>query len=230
MQDPPEARLDWSRIDTVLLDMDGTLLDLRYDTEFWQELVPRHYARARGMPLDAAREHLLGLMHGVRASLDYYCFDWWSATTGLDIVGLKPELAHLIRYRPGAERFMEAVRGSGRRALIVTNSHPEGVTLKHRLTGIVDRVDGVESAHHHAHPKEAPEFWERIRDALDFEPARTLLVDDNLQALDCAAAFGIGQLRAITRPDSGRPALADLPWPAVDSFLDLLPPPRESTS
>ena len=32
--------LDWTSIDTVLLDMDGTLLDLRFDNWFWQEHVP----------------------------------------------------------------------------------------------------------------------------------------------------------------------------------------------
>ena len=35
------VRIDWSKIDTVLLDMDGTLLDLRFDNWFWQELIPR---------------------------------------------------------------------------------------------------------------------------------------------------------------------------------------------
>jgi hypothetical protein len=30
--------VDWSAIDTVL-DMDGTLLDLRFDNWFWQDLI-----------------------------------------------------------------------------------------------------------------------------------------------------------------------------------------------
>jgi putative hydrolase of the HAD superfamily len=43
------AAIDWSRIDTVLLDMDGTLLDLRFDNWFWQELIPSRYAAAHGL-------------------------------------------------------------------------------------------------------------------------------------------------------------------------------------
>ena len=31
---------DWAHIDTVLLDLDGTLLDLAYDNHFWLEIVP----------------------------------------------------------------------------------------------------------------------------------------------------------------------------------------------
>lgn len=30
----------WKEIDTVLLDMDGTLLDLNFDNHFWKEFVP----------------------------------------------------------------------------------------------------------------------------------------------------------------------------------------------
>ena len=36
--------IDWHEIDTVLLDMDGTLLDLRFDNFFWMEHLPRLYA------------------------------------------------------------------------------------------------------------------------------------------------------------------------------------------
>jgi putative hydrolase of the HAD superfamily len=31
---------DWNTINTVLLDMDGTLLDLHFDNHFWLSLVP----------------------------------------------------------------------------------------------------------------------------------------------------------------------------------------------
>ncbi|HBB77952.1 MAG TPA: haloacid dehalogenase, partial [Pseudomonas sp.] len=38
------ASLPWSDIDTVLLDMDGTLLDLHFDNQFWLEHLPQRYA------------------------------------------------------------------------------------------------------------------------------------------------------------------------------------------
>ena len=50
----PEAaggRPDWRAIDTVLLDMDGTLLDLRFDNYFWLELVPRKYGAMAMLPV-----------------------------------------------------------------------------------------------------------------------------------------------------------------------------------
>lgn len=36
----------WQEVDTVLLDMDGTLLDLAFDNYFWQTLVPETWPPA----------------------------------------------------------------------------------------------------------------------------------------------------------------------------------------
>ena len=41
--------LPWSEIDTVLLDMDGTLLDLHFDNHFWLEFLPQRYAELHGI-------------------------------------------------------------------------------------------------------------------------------------------------------------------------------------
>ena len=41
--------LPWHAIDTVLLDMDGTLLDLHYDNHFWMEHLPQRYAELHGV-------------------------------------------------------------------------------------------------------------------------------------------------------------------------------------
>ena len=45
----------WDCIDTVLLDLDGTLLDLAFDNYFWLERIPTAYAAARGLTLEEAQ-------------------------------------------------------------------------------------------------------------------------------------------------------------------------------
>ena len=35
----------WSEIDTVMFDMDGSLLDLHFDNFFWLKLVPEHFSK-----------------------------------------------------------------------------------------------------------------------------------------------------------------------------------------
>lgn len=215
--------LDWSRIDTVLLDMDGTLLDLHYDATFWLQHLPTRFADHHGLTAAEAEARLRPLFERSRKRLEFYCLDWWSEQTGLDIITLKHELAHLIRYRPTAHGFLQDVRRSGRRLVIVTNAHRAGLELKHRHTGIIDHVDTVISAHDYRLPKEAPEFWQRAGHALALEPATTLLVDDNLDALEAASACGIAHCFAVAQPDSSQAPLRGLRYPALDDFTALGP-------
>lgn len=45
-----QINIAWQEVDTVLLDMDGTLLDLAFDNYFWQKLVRSTGRRARTQP------------------------------------------------------------------------------------------------------------------------------------------------------------------------------------
>jgi len=51
--------LNWSEISTVLLDMDGTILDLHFDTHFWLEHLPMRYSEKTGISLEQAKEKLV---------------------------------------------------------------------------------------------------------------------------------------------------------------------------
>src|SRR5450631_4537010 len=66
------AAIDWSRIDTVLLDMDGTLLDLRFDNWFWQELIPSRYAAAHGLSPAQTNGVLAPKFGEVKGTLQWY--------------------------------------------------------------------------------------------------------------------------------------------------------------
>ena len=39
----------WESVDHVMLDMDGTVLDLAFDNHFWRDVVPERYAQQRGL-------------------------------------------------------------------------------------------------------------------------------------------------------------------------------------
>src|ERR1700690_473721 len=85
------AAVNWSVIDTVLLDMDGTLLDLRFDTWFWQELIPSRYAAANSLGLEETRGLLGPKFAEIQGTLQWYCIDYWSRELKLDIGRLKRE-------------------------------------------------------------------------------------------------------------------------------------------
>ena len=217
--------VDWPTVDTVLLDMDGTLLDLHYDNHFWLEYVPRRYAERHGMSGESARKALLERYHAVAGTMAWYCVDYWSEQLGLDIAQLKQEVEHLIAVHPDVVEFLDAVRGSGRRAVLVTNAHGKSLELKLRRTRLGGHLDSVVCAHDLGLPKEHPGFWARLQPHQPFIPETTLLVDDSLPVLRSAAGYGIAQLLAVRCPDSRQPRREIDEFAAIDGFADLLPLP-----
>ena len=216
--------LAWRDIDTVLLDMDGTLIDLRFDNILWNHRLPALIADARGIGLDAAREHLYAHMRDAPPSLNYYCVDYWSAYTGMDIAGLHASLGHLVAYRAGAERFISAIRVSGRRAVLVTNAHPKSLEVKDSRIHLTRRLDAGFSSHEFGFPKEDAQFWPAFATRMDYDPEKTLLIDDNAAVLRTAAASGVRHLLCVTQPDSDQPPRTRLPFPAFNHFDEISPP------
>lgn len=215
--------LDWREIDTVLLDMDGTLLDLNFDNHFWQEFVPLRYAELHGLTPDAAKAELAPRFKAMEGKLEWYCLDYWSEELKLNIAGLKQELAGLIAVHPHVVEFLEAARGRGRRLLLVTNAHRDSLSLKMEKTCLQRFFDRIVSSHDYGLAKEQCGFWQILQDQHVFEKQRTLLVDDSLAVLRSAAAFGIAHLVSISKPDSRRPSRAITEFPAVEDFRALMP-------
>ncbi len=215
--------LDWSRIHTVLLDMDGTLLDLHFDNYFWREHVPRRYAERHGMTVAAAKSVLEPRFRAAEGTLDWYCVDYWSRELDLDIAGLKEEVDHLIQVRPDVVDFLVAARRARKRLALVTNAHGKALTLKLRRTGLGRYLDSIVCAHDLGLPKEHAGFWPKLQRHLPFDPLRTLLVDDSLPVLRAARRYGIAHLLAVRRPDSRGPGRETGEFAAVEHFRDILP-------
>ncbi|MDI6749670.1 MAG: GMP/IMP nucleotidase [Rhodocyclaceae bacterium] len=214
--------IDWNAIDTVLLDMDGTLLDLHFDNHFWQAHVPLRYAEAKGVPLDAAREALMARYSARAGTLDWYSVDYWETELKLDIMALKAEVAHLIAVHPSVVAFLARLRELGKRVVLATNAHHKSITLKMAKTGLEPHFDAIVSAHALGFAKEQRGFWEKLRAIEPFAPERTLLVDDSLPVLDAARAYGIRHLISVRRPDTQQPPKDTRDYLAIDSFEELL--------
>ncbi len=210
----------WASIDTVLLDMDGTLLDLRFDNWFWQDYVPGLWAQPRGMTLAQAQQELAPVFQATMGTLSWYCIDHWSTTLGMDIHAIKETVREEVRWLPGAEAFLHALRAAGKRTVLVTNAHPGTLAVKERQLGFLHLLDSAHSTHAFGAPKEDARFWPALQAAEPFDPARTLFVDDSLPMLAAATAFGIAEVRAVRCPYSGRPEKDTEHWAAMDSVTD----------
>jgi putative hydrolase of the HAD superfamily len=214
--------LNWNQIDTVLLDMDGTLLDLNFDNHFWLEYVPLRYAEKHGLSREAAQDALAPRYSKVAGTMDWYCVDYWSRELELDIARLKEEVEHLIAVHPHVVDFLALVRQS-RRTVLVTNAHHKSLALKMRKTRLDGYFDAVICAHDIGVPKEHPGFWGKLQLVERFDPARTLLVDDSLPVLRSALGYGIAHLLAVHQPDTRQPEKNVEEFQAIRSFRDILP-------
>lgn len=213
----------WENIHTVLLDMDGTLLDLHYDNHFWLEHVPRRYAERHGLSLAPAKTDLLARYKRAEGTLDWYCVDYWSRELDLDIPLLKQEVEHLIAVHPHVTDFLDALRAAGKRMVLVTNAHGKSIALKFERTRLGGHFDAVVCSHDLGLPKEDLGFWEKMQRVETFERETTLLIDDSLPVLRAARTYGIGHLLAVTTPDSRAPAKDVGEFQAIHTFVDIMP-------
>ncbi|MDH3267094.1 MAG: HAD-IA family hydrolase, partial [Gammaproteobacteria bacterium] len=184
--------------ETLMLDMDGTVLDLAYDNYMWMTHVPEQWGVKNGLSLDEARKHLFARFGEAQGELHWYCLDHWSERLDLDVMQLHRDNHERIGFLPGARDFLARIRAMDIRILLVTNSHPDTLHLKDQVTGLSEFFDGVHSAHTFGHAKEKLEFWDALLQAEHFDPRTTLFVDDTERVLRSAREYGIRMPVAIT--------------------------------
>ncbi len=222
-QDKGVRMVDWLNIKTILLDMDGTLLDLNFDNYFWQQHVPIRYAEKHAMGLDAAKKILVPLFRKIEGTMDWYCVDYWTRELGLDIELLKQEVDHLIAVHPHVIDFLIAAKSRDKRLLMVTNAHGKSLRIKMKRTELGKHFDEIICAHDFDLPKENVKFWDKLQAREPFDKTATLLIDDNLSVLRSAKDYGIQYLLAVNNPDSKQPCRNVKEFQAINHFRDLLP-------
>lgn len=197
--------LPWEKIDTVLLDMDGTLLDLHFDNHFWLDYLPQCYAEKNGLSRAAADAYLQPLFASYSGQLNWYCVEFWSKTLDLPIKQMKRDTAHLIALRANADDFLAALKQAGKHTVLVTNAHRDSLHIKLEKVRLEPLLDIIVSSHDYGYPKEDQRFWISLSQQIDYQPARSLFIDDSLPVLRSAQRYGIGHLRAVLQPDSQGP-------------------------
>lgn len=214
--------LPWSEIDTVLLDMDGTLLDLHFDNHFWLEHLPQRYAELHGISRAMAELELQPLFERHAGQLQWYCLDFWSAELKLSVRELKQETAHLIALRADADTFLDAIKRAGKRMIMITNAHRDSLSLKLERIELAPYFERLISSHDYGYPKESPQFWDALQADIGFDLARSLFIDDTLPILRSARDFGVAHLLAVKEPDSRKGPKDTAEFAAVEDYRDLI--------
>lgn len=210
-------------VDTLLLDMDGTLLDLRFDNHFWVDHLPLRYAEVHGLAFQEANEHVSQSLGEIEGLMDWYRIDHWENHFQLDIMALKNEVDHLVQYRPGSLEFLQHITEIDRlHVLLITDADPLVLALKQELTGILHHVDGWFSSHQFGAPKRDPRFWQQLSQEIEFNPERAMMVDDNVHVLEQSRQFGVRYQVLIEQPDSAREREVEHNYIGLDNLFHLI--------
>ena len=215
------TNVDWLSIDTVLLDMDGTLLDLRFDNNFWLEAIPSAYAKLNNMSQTEAKAVLAPMFQQQRGTLNWYCIDYWSERLTIDIAKLKRELAHGVAWRPSAEQFLSHLYKNHCKVILITNAHPETLKIKLERVDLARWFDALLSSHSLGAPKESQIFWQALQQQQPFDPSSTLFIDDSEAVLAAAELYGIAHLFTLRQPDSRGPIERNTRYPAIHHFDEI---------
>ena len=212
----------WEKIDTVLLDMDGTLLDKHFDDYFWEHYVPEIFAQKNDLTPREARKELLVRYKSIEGTLAWTDLDYWSEKLGLDIPALKLKIDHLIQVHPYVIDFLTYCHTINKKIHLVTNAHSKALDIKMKKTDIGGYFDRIICSEDVGLPKEEPEFWQRLEVNIGFDRQRTLLADDNENVLQSAETYGIGVLIFVARPSSRAEISYSARFPSIVYFKELI--------
>ena len=216
-------RINWNNIDTVLLDMDGTLLDLHFDNFFWLNYLPKRYAEIHNIPFKEANDQIHNLSIKTMGTLNWYSTTYWSKELAVDICRLKKEVSGLIKIRPFVPEFLEQLSLHKKKRVLVTNAHPQSLELKVSITQINKSLDAIYTSHQFHHPKESQKFWHALACQEKLDPEKILFIDDSVNILQAASQYGIKQLLGIKKPDSSQHSVVIEGFPSITNFNEILP-------
>lgn len=229
LNDQIRPSFSWQDVETVFLDLDGTLLDRYFDDYFWEQYVPRSYAAKEAISYEQARNHLLETYRSVQNTLAWTDLDYWSHRLGLNIVELKLEIGHLVALRPGTETFLSFLQSLGKEIVLVTNAHPKTLEVKMGRQPLLHWFTNCVSATDIGYAKEQSQFWPHLHEYLPYDRETTLFIDDNERVLHSAAGYGIHQLIHVARPSSRQPLAYSATFPSIGHFTELIELPENAT-
>ena len=209
------------RLEAVLFDMDGTLID---SEPMWWAAMDRVASQLGGTLTHELREATTGVSipTSVTMLLEHIGSDHDPEAAEELLLTLTGELfADEVRWQPGAEQLIDGIRAAGLKVALVTNSPRSVVDQALGLLGD-HRFDVTVAGDEVANGKPEPDPYLIAMDSLGLPAAACLAVEDSLSGTESAIAAGVAVLvvpSATTVPDGpGRIFAASLLGATVEEL------------
>ncbi len=222
-ENKPAVIINWDEIDTILLDLDGTLLDLNFDLHFWLEYLPLVYAEKHNISHQEAKDIVMPMLNAETGKLTWYCLDYWQDKFDLDIVQLKQNVSHLIQVLPHVEEFLKQAKINNKKVVLATNAHRKTINLKMSIAPLEEYFDSIISSHDYGFAKQEQGFWSQLVEELNLNKERTIFFDDSLDVLQSARQSEIKHIIAISKPSSQKKSKTLPGFVNIVDFSEVLP-------
>lgn len=203
-----------------LIDLDGVILDTSYDNYFWQEHIPKIYAKKNSISHKDGINFTHTLFNYKRGSKEWYDVNYWSNILDIDVIGekKKQENMSLIKIHPGSLEVLEKLNHLNKELFLVTNAHRRTLDVKLSKFDLSNYFDELICSHELGYIKEDIQFWHLLRNKLGITYEETLLVEDTFENINSAFHAGMSNFIYISEEDENKRNITTI---NMDSFSEL---------
>ena len=216
-------------IDTVMFDLDETLIDRRAALAAFLPAQFKLFAdQLRSTTLEAFETTFFALeKQGLVDKQKLY--PRLTATLGLDrrcgahlLADFQTRYPHFARLSIGALETLAVLRERGLKTAIISNGHADVQSAKIEMTALKNAVDLVVISEDVGLRKPDPRIFQLAAERLGVVTARCIFVGDNPEA-DVRGAEASGMIGVFLGADASWPDTLPLPRYRIDALADILP-------
>jgi 5'-nucleotidase len=176
----------------ILSDLDGVILDLKYDIKFWQVWLPETLAAKSKKSIDILKEELSLLMKNQEATLQWYDLNYWDELLDVDCLEIIKTQKEKCSFLDGSLEALNRLSKLPNPKFILTNGDPRLFEYKAKSEKFLQFFESYLCSMEVGYAKEQKEFWPLASLNLEVDLKNSIFIDDNFKVVKAAVNAGVG--------------------------------------